>query len=210
MNAGNRRTRRRRNLIGGAFSGLVHVIVLAIVLTGLRSGGGPQPARPIIVSIMPFTEHAPAFRTPELSRKVSPSEKAAPAQPRLTPFEPRGSAVGAGRVHANDGVPFRASPTAISEQVRAALSCRLLDRASMTDAQRAQCKDVWQERPTNGPNYAVVSDPVKRAEYDRAARISEAFRSYRDSTSTTDYPGLRTVIPALRPVFGSEPIRPGQ
>ena len=40
----------------------------------------------------------------------------------------------------------------------------------------------------------VVSDPRKRADFDKAANKDEAWRRYRDSTSMDDYPGLHTLL----------------
>lgn len=80
---------------------------------------------------------------------------------------------------------------------------------NLTEAERERCRQRLGRAAQEAQALPVgPSDPRKRARLEHEMRVDDAWRSYRGSNRMDDYPGLRTFIPALRPLFGDEPIKP--
>ena len=117
----------------------------------------------------------------------------------------------ANKAAVNNGVQGEASggDGRVQAALRSSIGCDYTDLVRLTDAERERCEQRLGRAAQEARVLPVgPSDPKKRAILEHEMRVDDAWRSYRASNRMDDYPGLRTFIPALKPLFGDEPIKP--
>ncbi|HEX4181512.1 MAG TPA: hypothetical protein VHY32_12045 [Caulobacteraceae bacterium] len=203
-----RRHRRARRLIGLGAALAAHAVIFTALVLGVRLDPVPAPAPvielqllhpPIAAARMRQPPKIPAARHPAANSASTTARPASPAEPPVIAL-PRNPEPG--KVPSDDA-------GAVQAALRTSVGCTHADLVKLTPAERERCQKLAHDRRQNTPTYALgPSDLAKRAALDHATRVSEAWRNYRNSYSTNDYPGLRTLIPALKPLFGDEPAPP--
>jgi len=184
-------------------SAIIHMAILVLVFSSTDTRRPAPEPPPMVISLLPrlSARQASVDMTPR-SRKRSSKTAPAATAPQIiaTPSLPADTA----QAHADDSrlLAQAGLQRALGESVR----CADPDSFKLDAVLRARCQREASEVARGGPIYDVVpADPTKAAAFARAARVDEAWRNYRSSTSTNDNPGLLTL-------FGNdaEPCPPGQ
>ena len=206
-----RRVRLTKRLVALITAGATHVAVLGLLAQGLETEPVRRPEADVGTRLASLYAFAPgpegARSKPRREARLRPS-----AQTTISPELP--TAPHAAAAPAIPDSRPQAATSGEADRLRAALrslaGCDDADSLGLTDAEHERCRQRLDQATRQAPVLPVgPADPKKRARLDHEIRVDEAFRAYRRSSSPDDYPGLRTFIPALRPLFGDEPREPG-
>jgi hypothetical protein len=209
---------RRLRLVRRAFAltvaGAAHVAILSLMALGLadRQARPPEPhGETRFVGVYMSVRGPEAALSKRRLRRASPTRAAPPPSPRITPPSTTAPAVAASNGPADTRA--QAAPDGEDARLRAALrslaGCDYRDLSRLTEAERERCRQRLDQTAQQAhPLPPGPADPRKRALLDHEIRVDEAWRAYRRSNRMDDYPGLRTIIPALKPLFGDEPLQP--
>jgi len=144
---------------------------------------------------------SPRSTTSPNVRIASPAMAVAPPAPVATGLANRPAVDNRVQGEANGG------DGGLQAALRSSIGCDYADLARLTPAEREHCQQRLGRAAQEARALPVgPSDPGKRARLDHEIRVDDAWRTYRRSNRMDDYPGLRTIIPALKPLFGDEPL----
>jgi len=184
-----------RGGVAVALSAVFHAAVLGGLILAARGPGAPPPKPPIVLELLrpaPAKPHKaptpPLGGAPNAHAKAQPTRTAPPLiAPVALPPPDLGPPVVA------QVTPI--IPPPVRKALRAGIGCDHADFLKLSEAERAACEHrLVVASPRDIAKVFVVSDPRKRAEFDKAAAKDEAWRRYRDSTSMDGYPGLHTLL----------------
>jgi hypothetical protein len=187
----------RRQALAVAASVVLHLVVIAALVAGLRARDAGSDTPDIQVMMTPESwlhTRAPPARASLPARErpqSSPRGASAAALPVPPPVAPIAGDDARARLF---GAPF-VGRDAVRDALLAAVTCAHADLSRLSAEDQERCRNLNRQRSHEGPAYAVEpSDPVKRAAMDQAARQGEAWSSYRSSRRMDDYPGLRGIF----------------
>lgn len=172
--------------------------VEARLLSLYLSTPGPEGAR----SKRP---HEPPRRRPSARVAISPDLRVAPRT--AAPAAPASKGpIAEGATESQPRGPAKDEDARVRAALRSLADCDYGALPNLTGAERERCRRRLDQATRQALALpAGPADPGKRALLDHEVRVDEAFRAYRRTPSPDDYPGLRTFIPALKPLFGDEP-----
>ena len=194
--SGSANRRLGRGGAGVVLSAALHAAVLGGLILAARGPGAPPPKPPIVLELL---RSAPA--KPREAKAPSPRGEASRHRNARQATQPFPAPVAPAPLPPPDlGPPVVAQvtpvvPPPVRKTLRAGIGCDHADFLKLSETERAACEHrLVVASPHDIAKVFVVSDPKKRAEFDKAANKDEAWRRYRDSTSMDDYPGLHTLL----------------
>jgi hypothetical protein len=194
-------------MVGIAGSTAFHVIVGAALILGLRT---TVPFQPPLTEIRLISPIAVGLEPRPLPAAAQHKRKPGKVEQRGTASSPPATRPAATVTPAASPASTPSEPALsadVGQALRAIVGCERPDVYGLSQAERAKCRDRFAAIGRSAPTYAVLpSDATEAAALEHSGRVNEAWRNYRAGDGP--YPGLRTFIPALRPLFGSEPIEP--
>jgi hypothetical protein len=217
------RDARTQRLFALAVAAGVHVGVVSLMALSLpdrreRPFAPPVEMRAVGVDLSAGRENDRAQTarrrretTPQAGTRARPTMPAAPMSPASAAAAPP-TLVSGGSSRNATGEEVQGAAKGDEDRLSAALRSSVgCDDAltHLTEAEREGCQHRFGRAAQQARTLPVgPSDPKKRALLEHELRVDDAWRSYRDSNRMDDYPGFRTFIPALRPLFGDEPRKP--